>query len=147
VASAGLFVRYHPEWSGVEVVNPHTLKPEGVLFRGDDPNIAGNIEDLAVLPDLTGYLLVTTFTSEQRFDSKVLQVNLALGTFLATVYTAAPNAMISDILLDPQGLLLIADRFSKRPGLVIYDTVTTEFLATISLEPPPFALALWNRGI
>lgn len=147
VASAGLFVRYHPEWSGVEVVNPHTLKPEAVLFRGDDPDINGNIEDLAVLPDQTAYLLVTTFTSEQRFDSKVLQVNLALGTFLATVYTAAPNSMISDIVMDPQGLLLIADRWSERPGLVIYDTVTREFPATISLEPAPFALALWNRGI
>jgi len=145
VASAGLFVRYHPEWSGVEVVNPSTLRPEGVLFRGDAPEINGNIVDLAVLPDLTGYLLVSTLTSDQRFNSKVLKVNLATGAFLDEIYTAAPEAMISDIVLAPQDLLLIADRWYKRPALVIFDTGTDQIRAVISLEPAPFALALWHQ--
>lgn len=145
VASSGLFVRYHPEWSGVEVVNPHTLQSEAVLFWGDDPDIHGNIEDLVVAPDQTGYLLVSTFTAQQTFSSRVIQVDFGGGGFVSDIYTAAADAMLSDLILDPQGLLLIADRWSKRPGLVVYDTRTAEFLAPILLEPAPFALALWHR--
>ena len=147
VASAGLFVQYHPEWGGLEAVDPNTLTSAGVLAQGTDAGINGNVVDLALPPDPTAFLLVSSLNPNNQFESKVIQVSLTSGLFLSDIYTAASNALISDIALDSQGLLLIADRWPERPALVIYNRVTNAFLDPVSLEPPPFSLALWDKGI
>jgi hypothetical protein len=146
VASAGLFVQYHPEWGGLEAVDPNTLKSMGVILTGSDPGINGNVENLALTPGSDAYLLVSALSAGNNFQSKVIQVSLSSGLPLATIYTAASDAMISDLALDPQGLLLIADRWPKRPALVIYDTASGKFMNPVPLEPPPFSLALWEKG-
>lgn len=146
VASAGLFVQYHPEWGGLEAVDPLTLKSAGVVLTGDDPGINANVVGLALAPGPEAYLLLSALTPSNNFQSKVVKVSLVSGQPLTTVYTAAADALISDLALDPQGLLLLADRSPDHPALVIYDTASGQFKNPITLEPPPFSLALWNRG-
>jgi hypothetical protein len=147
VASAGLFVQYHPEWGGLEAVDPNTLASAGVISQGVDPGINGNVVDLALPPDPTAFLLVSSLSPNNQFESKVIQVSLTSGLLISNIYTAAANALISDIALDSQGFLLIADRWPRRPALVIYNSVTGEFMDPVSLEPPPFSLAPWDKGI
>jgi len=147
VASAGLFVQYHPEWGGLEAVDPNTLASAGVVAQGVDPGINGNVVDLALPPEPTAFLLVSSLSPNNQFESKVIQVSLTSGLLISNIYTAASNALISDIALDSQGFLLIADRWPDRPALVIYNSVTGEFMDPIPLEPPPFSLALWDKGI
>lgn len=144
VASAGLFVQYHPEWGGLEAVDPTNLVSAGVILRGSDPGINGNVESAVLTPGLTAYLLVSMLSSSNNFQSRVLEVSLTSGLPLSTIYTAAADAMVSDLALDPQGFLIIADRWPERPALVIYNSNTRQFLNPISLEPPPFSLALWG---
>ena len=149
VASAGLFVQYHPEWGGLEAVDPNTLASAGVICHGTDPGINGNVVDLALAlpPDPTAFLLVSSLSPNNQFESKVIQVSLTSGLLISNIYTAAANALISDIALDSQGFLLIADRWPRRPALVIYNSTTGEFMDPVSLEPPPFSLAPWDKGI
>jgi hypothetical protein len=147
VASAGLFVQYHPELGGLEAVDPNTLVSAGVITSGTASGINGNVVDLALASDSTAFLLVSSLGPNSQFESKVVQVDLTSGLWLSDIYTAAANALISDIALDSQGFLLIADRWPDRPALAIYNSGTGEFMDPISLEPPPFSLALWDKGI
>ncbi len=148
VASAGLFVDYHPEFGGIEVIDPEALASNGVIFTGNQQGIKGNITDMALYGSDRLFLSV----SEEDFSGKVIQTNPETAEVEQIVYWTGSDGSVTDIIVDPdQGLLVIADQRTDEPRLLVYELETGEEreadkIKTLGFSPSPFSLALWEKA-
>lgn len=141
-ASTGkLYVACAGHWgvadSGVETVNPVTLKSEGITLPG--ATVGGDVTDVELVSAETGYAVIV----DASFHNVLLRFNPRTGVVTDTLY--APGAFVlQDIVHAPTGKLLLTDRSATNPGIRVFDVESGMDVtgAPIDVGLPPFHITV-----
>lgn len=141
VGLAGIFPGLRPQalTGGIEVLDPATLQSMGLLV--DDDDLGGNVSALAVVSATRGYAVV----SDASFHTRIRAFDVATGEVLGTIYET--NDLISAMIGDGDGDLLVAERNSFAPRLLMFDGDDGRPLAAVPLSIPPLSIAVLTRSL
>ncbi len=127
---------------GIEVVDPRTLTSQGLLI--DDDDLGGNVSSVALWNaggTTLGYCVVTDASGAnavRRFDADSGAIEPA------PVYASA--ALLSEVVSDGDGYILVPERDISNPRLVVLQASTAQVVAVLRLSLPPFSVAVLTRG-
>lgn len=120
-------------YGGIEVVDLATNQSLGILI--DDKNFGGYLFSLVLISDHLGVVTVNA-NQVATFDPSKLVV------LHPSIYTSA-SGFIPELLADPNGLLWIPERNSKKDGMVVMDPAAGTVLAgPFSVGALPASLTL-----
>lgn len=141
VGLAGVFPGLRPQalTGGIEVIDPATRQSQGLLV--DDDDLGGNVSAVAVVSATRGYAVV----SDASFHTRIRAFDVATGDVLGTIYET--NDLISTMIADGDGDLLVAERSGFAPRLLIFKGDDGQPLAAIPLSIPPLSLAILTRSL
>ncbi|HKQ97210.1 MAG TPA: hypothetical protein VJV75_04980 [Candidatus Polarisedimenticolia bacterium] len=141
VGLAGIFPGLRPQalTGGIEVIDPETRQSRGLLV--DDDDLGGNVSAVAVISAARGYAVV----SDASFHTRIRAFDVATGEVLGTIYET--NDLISTMIADGDGDLLVAERNSFSPRLLIFKGDDGQPLAALPLSIPPLSLAILTRSL
>jgi hypothetical protein len=138
-STGNLYVACAGEWgtadSGVEAVNPTTLRSGGIVLAGT--TVGGDITDVELVSAETGYAIIT----DASFHNVLVRFNPSTGDVTATVY-APGEFVLQDIERAPTGELFLTDRSVTNPGIRLYNVETGAEITNIPIDVglPPFQI-------
>lgn len=121
---------------GVEIVNPFTLRSEGLWIT--EAQIGAEILDFVLVDDTTAWVLI----NDASFNTSVVRVDPSSGAVGPTL-VATSGFALSDLELDHAGHLYVGDRSPATPGIRVFDARSGAALAgPIDVGLPPFDMAV-----
>lgn len=124
---------------GVEAIDPAARRSLGLIV--DDDDLGGNVSHVAIASATRGYCVVTDST----FRNFVEAFDPGTGQVLGTVFQT--HNRISDLAVDGDGYLLIAEASFSAPRLLILDAATAQPITSLQLRLPPFSVAIATRSL
>jgi len=121
------------------VIDPATRRSRGLLV--DDDDLGGNVSALAIASATRGYAVI----SDASFHTSIKQFDVTTGAVLGTIYDTSD--LLSSMIDDGDGYLLVAERSGFAPRLLIFDGADGRPLAAIPLAIPPLSLAILTRSL
>ncbi|MCP4546496.1 MAG: hypothetical protein GY835_08540 [bacterium] len=117
---------------GIERVNPHTWRSEGLVI--DEAALGGDVNDFRIVDAGSAFVVV----SDSGYNTHFKHFNLATGGQVTTVEAGVGYAF-TDMEIDGSGDLYLCDRSYGNEGLRVYDAATGDLLkAAFSLGLPPY---------
>lgn len=121
---------------GIEVVNPFSLRSEGLLIS--EAELGGELLDFALVSDRLGWAIV----NDAQFNTCLVRFDPVTRAVLDTVL-CTNGFLLSDLELSLDGRVFVSDRTASAPGVRIYDAGSAALLAgPLDMGLPPFDLVL-----
>jgi len=121
---------------GVEVVDPFTLRSEGLLVT--EAALGGDLLDFALVSPTLGWAMI----SRSDFSTCLVRFDPSTGATIDE-FLCTPGFDLADMELSSDGRLFVGDRRAANPGVRVFDATTGAALAgPISTGLPPFDFVL-----
>jgi len=134
------------EDGGVEVVDPYSLKSEGVLITEGD--LDGDISDVVLAPGGAGYAVVLEAVAWPDNFARLVRFDTATKTVTDTLclQTSGMGSSMAGIELNRQMELYLCDRDATNPGVRIYDAATDTEIDFIDVGLPPYDICYTQKN-
>ncbi len=115
------------EDGGIEIVDPSTLTSLGVVIDGAE--LGGDLTDFVMVGADRGYAIV----AGEDFVASLVEFDVVTRTVVDTLATS--ELLLSDIEMTETGILCLADRDIRLPGLRCFDISDNSELTAEPLNP------------